>query len=124
MIKNLLLVGIGSFIGGSLRYLVSQFVKFPGVGSFPLSTFIVNILGCFLIGFISTLSSESIEISPATRLLLTTGVCGGFTTFSTFMNETVLLQGSGHNLLSIAYLALSIITGAFALLIGRQLGLH
>lgn len=123
MIKNLLLVGIGSFIGGGLRYLVSQFIKIPTLGSFPIGTFIVNAVGCFLIGLLSSLPTNSTGFSPATRLLLTTGLCGGFTTFSTFMNETISLHNSGNTFLSIVYLILSIIVGAIALVMGREIGL-
>lgn len=97
MIKDVLLVGIGSFVGGSLRMVISKYIQLAVVGSFPLGTMVVNVLGCFLIGIFSSLSSDNGGVSPAVRLMLTTGFCGGFTTFSTFMNEhaTLLKGGDG-----------------------------
>ncbi len=96
MIKDIILVGIGSFVGGSLRMVISKYVQLAVAGSFPLGTMVVNVLGCFLIGVFSSLSSDNGGVSPAVRLMLTTGFCGGFTTFSTFMNEhATLFKGRG-----------------------------
>ena len=81
MFKDILLVGVGSFVGGSLRMVISKYVQLAIAGSFPLGTMVVNVLGCFLIGIFASLPSDNGGISPAVRLLLTTGFCGGFPTF-------------------------------------------
>ena len=122
MIKDILLVGVGSFLGGSLRMIISKYVQLAIVGSFPLGTMVVNVLGCFLIGVFSSLSSDNGGVSPAVRLMLTTGFCGGFTTFSTFMNEhATLLKGGDGFMLSSLYLIASLVLGFIALLAGRQI---
>lgn len=122
MIKDILLVGVGSFLGGSLRMIISKYVQLAIVGSFPLGTMVVNVLGCFLIGIFSSLPTGNGGVSPTVRLLLTTGFCGGFTTFSTFMNEhaTLLKSGDGF-MLSSLYLIASLVLGFIALLAGRQI---
>lgn len=122
MIKDILLVGVGSFLGGSLRMIISKYVQLAIVGSFPLGTMVVNVLGCFLIGIFSSLPTGNGRVSPAVRLLLTTGFCGGFTTFSTFMNEhATLLKGGDGFMLSSLYLIASLVLGFIALLAGRQI---
>lgn len=122
MIKDILLVGVGSFLGGSLRMIISKYVQLAIVGSFPLGTMVVNVLGCFLIGIFSSLPMSNGGVSPAVRLLLTTGFCGGFTTFSTFMNEhATLLKGGDGFMLSSLYLIASLVLGFIALLAGRQI---
>lgn len=122
MIKDILLVGVGSFLGGSLRMIISKYVQLAIVGSFPLGTMVVNVLGCFLIGIFSSLPTGNGGVSPTVRLLLTTGFCGGFTTFSTFMNEhATLLKGSDGFMLSSLYLIASLVLGFIALLAGRQI---
>lgn len=122
MFKDILLVGIGSFAGGSLRMVVSKYLQLCVAGSFPLGTMVVNVLGCFLIGIVSSLSGSENSISPAVRLLLATGFCGGFTTFSTFMNENVMLMKDGDDFsTSVLYLFASLFLGFVAVLAGRQL---
>ena len=122
MIKDILLVGVGSFLGGSLRMIISKYVQRAIVGSFPLGTMVVNVLGCFLIGIFSSLPTGNGGVSPTVRLLLTTGFCGGFTTFSTFMNEhATLLKGGDGFMLSSLYLIASLVLGFIALLAGRQI---
>lgn len=120
MIKDFVIVGMGSFFGGGLRYLISQLLKLSVFGAFPLGTFVVNVLGCFLIGVFSTLP-ENHSINPSTRLLLTTGLCGGFTTFSTFMNENVSLIKNDNFTMSLLYVFASLALGFIAVLAGRQL---
>lgn len=116
--KEFIIVGIGSFFGGGLRYAVGRIV---GVGTstvFPLSTFVVNIVGCLLIGMLSTIALRQGWLTPTMRLLLITGFCGGFTTFSTFISENVNLCSSGHQLMSLAYMSASIIVGIAAFWLG------
>jgi len=88
-VQRLLLVCLGSALGGGARYLVSQgALKLLGSG-FPYGTLIVNVTGCFLIGLIMHVGLTTSAISPAARLFLTTGVMGGLTTYSTFNYETL-----------------------------------
>ncbi|WP_306302531.1 fluoride efflux transporter CrcB [Prevotella corporis] len=94
MLKGFLLVGIGSFLGGGLRFLVSRMTAEWVATPFPLATFAVNIIGCLVIGYVSGLPLGG-WLSADTRLILTTGFCGGFTTFSTFMNENTSLMKNG-----------------------------
>lgn len=118
MLKALLLVGSGSFIGGALRYLISQLMKPCGAG-FPLGTFCVNILGCFLIGLLYGLFSKYSTTSGDWCLLLTTGLCGGFTTFSTFCNESVSMAQNGAWGSMVLYIGGSVLLGILAVLLGH-----
>lgn len=96
-----LLVGLGGFIGSVARYWVSGFVQGLSGPTFPFGTFAVNVLGGFLLGLIASLSLERGLIAPDLRLLLTVGMCGGFTTMSTFSYETVELMRDGELLASL-----------------------
>jgi CrcB protein len=91
MIKILLLVGLGGFIGSIARYLtVSVMTKlFPS--TFPYGTFAVNIIGCFVIGVFFGLSERFAWLTPPWRFFLMTGLCGGYTTFSSFAYENMAL---------------------------------
>lgn len=111
MIKEILLVGAGSFVGGVLRYLVSCFVRPLLTGVFPWATLTVNLLGCFLIGLIGGLLARHGANSGSWSLLLTTGLCGGFTTFSTFANEGLSMLGAGHYAAFGCYVAVSVVVG-------------
>ena len=121
MFKDILLVGIGSFLGGSARYVVSKVIQSWTLMSFPFGTFTVNVLGCLLLGFISGLHFGNGWLTPSTKLLLTTGFCGGFTTFSTFMNESSALMKDGNSLYLSVYIIASLALGLFAVIIGNQL---
>ena len=123
MLKDILLVGMGSFLGGVLRFLVSKGLAAVAVVAFPWGTFTVNIVGCLLIGFLSALPSSGTVISPATRLLLTTGFCGGFTTFSTFSLETAGLLQNGHTGTAAAYVICSVLACVGAVF-GAQAMIH
>lgn len=96
MLRNILIVGIGSFFGGVLRYLISIVMKSYCSQGFPWATLMVNLLGCLLIGLLFGLFNRYSSINNVWCLLFTTGLCGGFTTFSTFANEglQLLLGGS------------------------------
>lgn len=118
MLKAILLVGSGSFVGGALRYLISQLMK-PVSTGFPFGTFCVNILGCFLIGIIYGLFSRYSSSSSDWCLLLTTGLCGGFTTFSTFCNESMTMVQNGSWGTMILYIGGSILLGLAAVLLGH-----
>lgn len=117
--KELLYVFIGGGTGSILRFMVSMIwrhlslhPRFEGI-IFPWPTFIVNVLGCFLIGLFYV-CSDKCGLSPELRLLLTTGLCGGFTTFSTFSYEGVMLLQHGQYTCYAIYLTLSIVCGLIA----------
>lgn len=111
MIKSLLIVGIGSFLGGVLRYAISMFMKNSIGQTLPWGTMSVNLLGCLIFGIISGLFSKHGSTSNFWCLLLTTGFCGGFTTFSTFTNESVHLLENGYHGSFLAYMATSLAGG-------------
>nr|MBP7472636.1 fluoride efflux transporter CrcB [Prevotella sp.] len=121
MLKDFFIVGIGSFLGGGSRFLVSKIVQSWTVIPYPFGTFTVNILGCFLIGVFSGFNYNGGIMSPSTKLILTTGFCGGFTTFSTFMNENTSLMKDGNFFILSVYLFSSILLGFIAVMAGHQL---
>ena len=117
MVKDILLVGIGSGIGGICRYLISLFICQASNG-FPWGTFLVNIAGCLLIGILWGVTSRFQSISPAFTLFLMVGFCGGFTTFSTFSREGLtLLQASNYFLFAL-YVIGSVVLGILAVALG------
>lgn len=112
--KSILFVGLGGFAGSILRYLISKAVSNATITAFPIGTFIVNIIGCFLIGLLYAISDKYGILNQEWKLLLTVGLCGGFTTFSTFANESLLLLKSGNLLYFLLYTSLSVLIGIFA----------
>jgi len=121
MYRNLLLVGVGSFIGGISRYLFQTFVQTRHPSPFPLGTLLVNISGCFIIGFVYGLAEKGNLLTPEARLFLATGVCGGYTTFSSFAFENIALMRDAEWFYFSLYLALSIIFGLTAAYLGSFL---
>jgi len=118
-----LLVGIGSFVGGNARFILSRWVGGVVDGRFPLGTFLVNISGSFLLGLIGALLAQrAIPNADAVRLALGVGFCGGFTTFSTFEFETNALLEDGVWLTAILNVVLSLFAGLVALRLGLLLG--
>lgn len=111
MLRSLLIVGTGSFIGGAMRYLLSTYIKNMYGQTFPWGTLVVNLLGCFVFGIIFALFSKHNSTDNTFCLLLTTGICGGFTTFSTFANESVQMIQNGNIGEFIGYMATSVIVG-------------
>jgi fluoride exporter len=95
MIKSLLIVALGGGIGSMLRYLCQKWLSENYPHPFPWGTFIVNLVGCFLIGVIYAVSEKTSALTPQTRLFLATGFCGGFTTFSAFAFENMNLLRTG-----------------------------
>jgi CrcB protein len=118
MLKNILLVGTGGFIGTVARYLVSRLNFHIEFFSIPLGTLTVNVVGSFIIGFLMGISEKSTLLTFELRLLLMVGLCGGFTTFSTFTGENLALLHHGQFLPVIVYTALSILLGFTAVYLG------
>lgn len=117
MIKDLLLVGLGSGLGGMCRYLVSQLLVTTQNG-FPWGTFTVNIVGSLLIGLLWGLSSRLPSLSPVLTLLFMVGFCGGFTTFSTFSREGLTLLQTQNYTLFLLYTLGSVVLGILAVMMG------
>ena len=113
-----LLVGIGGFIGSVARYLIGL-IPLREKAIFPVKTLIINIVGAFLISLIVAIGTKNKNISPNLILMLKTGICGGFTTFSTFAFESVELFQKGHIIMSISYVLLSVLLGIFAVYFGQ-----
>lgn len=118
--KEFLIVAGGSFFGGGLRYVVSKAAQAWLPVAFPWGTFTVNIVGCFIIGLLSALPMGG-WLSPQTKLFLTTGFCGGFTTFSTFMNEGYGLARQGDTLVFTLYIIASLAVGMLAVVLGHYI---
>lgn len=116
--KAFLLVMLGSGLGGGLRYLVSRLFATFFVAAFPYATFSVNILGCLLIGLFSGWYSRGVIDNADIKLMLTVGFCGGFTTFSSFINEGYILNSAGDIKTMFIYGAVSLVLGYAALLLG------
>src|SRR5258708_23901351 len=91
MDRSILLVGLGGFLGSISRYLVAVFFAGQFSSSFPFATFAVNAAGCFLIGILFALSDRGNILTPEWRVFLTTGFCGGFTTFFPFLLHNIML---------------------------------
>jgi fluoride exporter len=118
MIKNLFLIGIGGFVGSIFRYFVSRINLQVDFFSIPAGTFLVNILGSFLIGFLVGISERSALLTIEWRLFLMVGLCGGFTTFSTFTSENLMLLRNGQLLSVFLYTGGSILFGFTAVYFG------
>ncbi len=113
-----LYLGAGTLAGGFARYFLTGAVtRLTGAG-FPYGTLTVNLLGCFIIGFLGVLANERLSLGPEAQLLWMTGFCGAFTTFSTFMLETGTLTQDGHPLRAFAYILLSVSAGFAAYRLG------
>lgn len=121
MLKNIIIVAIGSGIGGVVRYLLSKVIQGSILTSFPIGTLVVNLLGCLLIGIFYGLFDRGALLNPNLKLLLTVGFCGGFTTFSTFMNEGLQLFRSDNILYGALYAGGSVFLGLLAVFLGSQL---
>ena len=117
---NILVVALGSALGGSLRYLVSLWTQARGWTTFPWATLIVNVVGCFLITLILAIAA-AITMRASLRLFLTTGILGGLTTYSTFDYETTRLFQDGAALSAVANLVATLVACFVAGLLGIAL---
>ncbi len=118
MIKNLILVAIGGASGSVLRYLVHWIVSKKSYSTFPYQTFLVNIIGCLLIGLLVGYLYKYNTENESLKLLLITGFCGGFTTFSAFGLENVNMIQNQNYQLALIYTSLSLILGILAVSLG------
>ena len=117
MIRQILLVGLGGAVGSMLRYIVQRYANIPGL---PYGTLLVNLAGCFLIGLFWGLLSKN-SITQANAVLVMSGFCGGFTTFSAFTYEGVQMMQDNRWLLLTSYIAASVVGGLFATFAGYKL---
>lgn len=117
---NCIFVGIGGFVGSVLRYLVGL-IKLNDSFVFPIKTLCVNVIGAFLIGMITALCLKGWDADPKLILMLKVGVCGGFTTFSTFALESVQLFSGGRTGIAILYIGLSVVLSVGAVLLAESI---
>jgi len=117
--KQVLLVGLGGGLGSIARFFVSGVaMQHAGTWRFPLGTFRVNCLGCLIIGALVALMERRAILTAETRLFLLTGVLGGFTTFSAFALESVLLLRKGEIAIPVFYAVASVLGGFLAVWLG------
>lgn len=118
MIKSILIVALGSSLGGALRYIISELMKTYLGHGFPWGTLAVNLLGCLAFGVVFALFYKYDLISNPWYLLLTTGVCGGFTTFSAFAHESMQMLQGGNVGAFASYVAISVVVGMLLMAFG------
>jgi CrcB protein len=117
---NILLVGFGGFIGSIARYLASGYVQQSTKSiDFPYGTLAVNVIGCFLIGFLAQLAEDRGVFTSESRIFVFTGFLGGFTTFSSLGNETLNLARDSQMMNAFANVGANVILGLFAVWLGR-----
>lgn len=119
--RALLFVGIGGGIGSIFRYALSLFIGRHVPLAFPLGTFLVNITGCFLIGVFYSLVTKYTGFNPEWRLFLITGICGGYTTFSTFSYDGLILIKQGSVFYFMLYVLGSVVLGLLATFAGAAI---
>jgi CrcB protein len=117
----ILYIAIGSAIGGVGRYAIGGVLQQRFGLAFPIGTLVVNVVGSLLLGFILRIALGGTQLSPETRIFLTTGFCGGFTTFSTFTYDTAVMFESGQYRRAALYVTLSIVLSLLATFAGFAL---
>lgn len=118
--RILFAIGTGSFLGGIARYLMSRWFQGIFLTTFPIGTMLVNLLGSFLIGLFYGFFERAPLLNPEIRMFLTVGFCGGFTTFSTFANENLMLLREGNFYYLGLYMFFSLFLGLLATFLGYQ----
>lgn len=120
LLKNMVIVGVGSFLGGGARYLISVAMSNVGKG-FPWGTLTVNLVGCFVIGLLCGIFGRTANDGNSLALFCTVGICGGFTTFSTFSKEALLMLQTEHYWALAAYVGISVLAGLALTALGYTL---
>jgi len=118
MIKNILLIGAGGFIGSVARFFLSGLNLRIEFFAIPVGTLLVNVTGCLVIGLLTGIADKTALLDSSWRMFLMVGLCGGFTTFSTFAGENLMLLHNGQFGPLLAYTALSVILGFAAVFFG------
>ncbi|HKT32983.1 MAG TPA: fluoride efflux transporter CrcB [Gammaproteobacteria bacterium] len=121
VISGYVAVAIGGALGCCARYGVAQLVQVAYGKGFPLATLIINVLGCLLMGFLFFATLERLSVNPVMRTAILTGGLGGFTTFSTFSMETLLLFEDGELGYAVGYVLLSVLLGLLATFLGAYI---
>lgn len=121
MFQNLLFVMAGGAIGAALRYTTGLLLSGIKVGVMPIGTFTVNLMGCLLLGILTGIGERYCGFPRHLFLMLSVGVCGAFTTFSTFTSEAVRATESGDILASALYVSLSVFLGLLLFWGGKHL---
>lgn len=117
--QNILIIGLGGFLGAVARYSIGLWIGQKWGRTFPLGTFFINVSGSFLIGFLMSLFTERFMLNPQWRMFLVIGFLGAYTTFSTFEYETGALLKDGEWLIAALNVCLSVIIGFAALKLGE-----
>lgn len=122
--QTALFIGLGGFFGTLLRYGAGELIKRAAdAAAFPWHTLVINLAGCLLLGFLNGLfEKHGAAVHPDIRMALTVGVCGGFTTFSTFAQENVSLLRQGTYGAGLGYIGLSLIGGLLLAFCGFAAG--
>lgn len=119
---NILLIGLGGFIGSVLRYLIASYVQQATKSvDFPFGTLAVNVLGCFLVGFLAQLVEGRGAFTSESRAFIFVGILGGFTTFSAFGNETLNLARDSQMIRALANIGGNVAVSLFAVWLGRTI---
>lgn len=118
ILLRIVIIGTGGFMGAVGRYALSGMAHRLFGDQFPYGTLFVNVLGCFLIGFVATITEERFLTHPNTRLFLSIGLIGAFTTFSTFGYETIELMRAGSHFAALANIVYSVLNGLAAVYFG------
>jgi len=118
MLKTAFMVGIGGGIGSICRYLIQLLMEKISHGTFPWGTFAANITGCLIIGIIYAFSDRGGNLSPEWRIFFTVGLCGGFTTFSSFAYNNLTMLSENNFLHLFGNIFLNLFFGIFAVYAG------
>lgn len=119
---KILLVGCGGFIGSVFRYLVAMLTHYwIQRDDLPIATLIVNVIGCLLIGMLARLGEDRGVLTEQSRAFIIVGILGGFTTYSSFANETIQLGRNGQSMMALTNVAAQLLLGLGAVWIGREI---